>query len=249
MTALLILGGIVLFFALLLSLNLKLDIAMLDEVTIRGGVGPVMLTLSPKKKRVVDPRDFTYKKHQKRLEKDRKIAEKRAEKKRRKAETKEAKQRLDEQEKSSAKDALETADRKKFPIGFVLALVKFVLDELDVFAGYFRTEIVALHVTVGGKDAAAVGKNYGYLSQSAAYLVEFLRCKTRMKRLKADAVKVEADFLREKTVYRIHIRLRLPLFGIVKVGCHTLGWFIGQKIAQAKRSAPPPQSENRPVTE
>ena len=70
MTFLIVLGAIVLFFVLLFSLNLKLDIALFDEVTVRAGLGPVMFTLSPKKARTVNPDDFSYKKHQKRLKKD-----------------------------------------------------------------------------------------------------------------------------------------------------------------------------------
>ncbi|MBE6599277.1 MAG: hypothetical protein E7638_07545, partial [Ruminococcaceae bacterium] len=71
MTALIIIGIIVLFFSVLFSLNLKLDIAMLDSLTVRAGLGPFWITVHPQKKKTVDPRDFTWKKHQKRLKKDR----------------------------------------------------------------------------------------------------------------------------------------------------------------------------------
>jgi len=233
-----ILAGIVLFFAVLFSLNLKLDIAMLDTLRLRAGLGPVMLTLSPKKERIINPDDFTYEKHQKRLRKDRKLALKKAEKKRLKAEKKEAAKAAAEAEKKAAEEALEEVKKKKFPLGFIIALIEFVFHELGVFVGYFRTEIVALHVTVGGKDAAAIGKTYGIVSQSVQYLLELLEYKTHMKKLKEGSVSVSADFLREKTDFKIHIRLKLRLFSIIKVGCHALVWFIRQKIKEAKYAAP-----------
>ncbi len=237
MTALIVIGCIVLFFAVLFSLNLKLEIRMLDTLVVRGGLGPLMLTLSPKKKKTVDPRDFTYKKHQKRLEKERKQAIRKAERRWKKDEAKAAKKAEAERIKADAENALEDVDKKKFPLGFILALIKFVFRELRVFIGYFRTEIKVLHVTVGGEDAAEVGKTYGYLSQSVAYLLEILKCNTRMKKLKAESVSVNADFLLPKTTYRIHIKLRLSLWSIFKVGCHALGWFIGQKLREEKRRA------------
>ena len=88
MTVLIVLGAIVLFFVVLFSLNLKLDAKIADETVIRAGLGPIMLTLTPKKERQLDPKDFSYKKHQKRLEKDRKKALKKADKKRLKDEKK-----------------------------------------------------------------------------------------------------------------------------------------------------------------
>lgn len=239
-----ILAAIVLFFAVLFSLNLKLDIAMYDTLTLRAGLGPVMLTLSPKKERKINPDDFTYEKHQKRLEKDRKRALKKAEKKRLKDERKAAKKEEETAAKNAAEEALEEAKKKKFPLGFIIALVEFVFHELGVFAGYFRTEIVALDITVGGKDAAAVGKSYGIISQSVEYLLELLEYKTRMKKLKEGSVAVRADFLLEKTKFHIHIKLKLRLFSIIRVGVHALAWFIRQKIKEAKYAVLPSSAKD-----
>ena len=74
MIVLYILLGIVLFFALLFSLHLKVFIELEDKLKLRVGYGPVIITLSPKKKKKIKLSDFTYKKHQKRLEKERKKA-------------------------------------------------------------------------------------------------------------------------------------------------------------------------------
>lgn len=227
-----ILAAIVLFFIVLLSLNLKLDIAMYDTLTLRAGLGPVMLTLSPKKKRRINPDDFSYDKHRKRLEKERKKVAKKAAIKKQKEDRKAA-------EKAAAAEALTEAKENRFPLGFIIALLEFVFHEFGVFVGYFRTEIVTLDITAGGKDAAAVGKNYGIISQFVEYLLELLDYKTHLKKLKDGSVSVKADFLLEKTTFHIHIKLKLRLFSIVKVGCHALVWFIKQKIKEAKHTALP----------
>ncbi len=238
MTFLIVLGAVVLFFVLLFSLNLKLDAAMLDTLTIRAGIGPVMLTLTPKKERVIDPDDFTYEKHQKRLARERKRLLKKAEKKRLKAERKATQKAEAERIKKDAEKAGKELEKKKFPLGFILALAKFAIRELDRFIGCFRIEIAALHITVGGKDAAAVGKTYGILAEAVPLLIEYLDHKTRLKRIKKNAVSVRADFLLEKTKVYAHIRLKLPIGSILKVGIHALCWFIGQKIREAKSSVP-----------
>ena len=67
MTALYIILAIVLFFALLLSLRVQLYIRQTDELRLRAGVGPVVITLSPKKEKKIKLSDFTPKKHAKRL--------------------------------------------------------------------------------------------------------------------------------------------------------------------------------------
>lgn len=244
MTFLIILGAIVLFFALLFSLDLRLDVSLSDETTIRAGLGPVMLTLSPQKERHIDPKDFTYKKHQKRLAKDRKKALKKAEKNRLKDEKKAAQKAEQEKAKKEAEKSGEALPKKKFPFGFILALVKFVFRELDVFIGYFRVEIKALHITAGGKDAAEIGRNYGYFSAALPMLIELLDHKTKLKKLKQDAVSVTADFLLAKTKITAHIQLKLRLGCIIKVGIHALIWFIGQKIREAKPLPAPLPKEN-----
>ena len=53
MIALYILLGIVLFFALLFSMKIKVYVRLTDELRLRAGFGPVLLTLVPKKKKAV----------------------------------------------------------------------------------------------------------------------------------------------------------------------------------------------------
>ena len=76
-----ILLGIILLVGLLLSFHIKIYLHLGDELHLRAGLGPIMLKLAPKKPpKPIDLRDYTYEKHQKRLEKDRKAALKKKQK-------------------------------------------------------------------------------------------------------------------------------------------------------------------------
>ena len=173
---------------------------------------------------------FTYEKHQKRLKKERL----RAMKKKEKAEQKKQAKALAKQAEQTAKEeaAAEEAgeDVKKFTLEAILEIIEFVLEEFPRFTSYIHTEIRMLDITVAGKDAADCAKKYGIIAQLTSYLLEILDNGTAMKPLKPDAVAVRADFLAAKTVYRMDIRIRLRLFSIVRVGFHTLVWYIKRKI-------------------
>lgn len=220
-----ILAGIVLFLALLLSLRFKLEVALYDQLLLRVGLGPVMITLSPPKKRRIDPKQFTYKKHQRRLNRDRKRALKKAEKKKRKASV-------------AAEERLKKESKEKPSLEFIIALVEYILQEFGVFAKCVRTEIKTLEITVGGKDAAAIGKSYGVISQSVEYLIELLRLKTHLKIGKDSSVSVRADFLLEKTRFNVHIKLNFRLFSVLRTGARVLAWYVRRKIKKAESPAP-----------
>ncbi len=226
-----ILLGIAALLGVILSMRLKIYIRMTDTFGLRAGLGPVVLTLAPAKpKKPVDLKDFTYEKHRKRLQKEqaraRKKAEKAEQKKQAKALAKEAEKTA--REETAAEENGEPV--KKFTLEAVLGIIEFVLEEFPRFTSYIHTEIRMLDITVAGKDAADCAKKYGIIAQLTSYLLEILDNGTALKPVKADAVSVRADFLAAKTVYKMDIRIRLRLFSIVRVGFHTLVWFIKTKI-------------------
>lgn len=214
----------------LLTLRLKLYITMTDSLCLRAGLGPIVLTLVPSGRRTsVDLRDFTYEKHAKRLRREKRKRERRVEaakkKKLRELCQKAEQTSVDE---STAEQAGKTP--KKLTLEAILELVEFVLDEFPRFTSYIQTEIRELDIAVARRDAADCAKRYGVIAQLVSYLLELLDEHTSMKPLRQGAVAVRADFLAEKTVYRIDLRIRLRLFSIVRVGFHTLVWFIRSKL-------------------
>ncbi|MBR5313418.1 MAG: hypothetical protein IKU40_11120 [Clostridia bacterium] len=226
-----ILLGIAALLGVILSMRLKIYIRMTDTFGLRAGLGPVVLTLAPAKpKKPVDLKDFTYEKHQKRLKKEQARARKKAEKAEQK---KQAKALAKEAEKTAREEAAAEENGepvKKFTLEAILDIIGFVLEEFPRFTSYIHTEIRTLDITVAGKDAADCAKKYGIIAQLTSYLLEILDNGTALKPVKADAVAVRADFLASKTVYKLDIRIRLRLFSIVRVGFHTLVWFIRTKI-------------------
>ena len=225
MTALYIILAIVLFFALILSLRVQLYIRQTDELRLRAGVGPVVITLTPKKQKKIKLSDFTPKRHAKRLLKDKKKAEK-----------KEAKKALkDEKKKGSMKSEIKKAEETsrgnaENKINGVIEIIKFVFEEFPRLASYMRTEIKMLSVTVGGKDADDCARKYGAICALTACLIELLDNKTSLKRMKSGAVSVNADFISEKTKLMIDVSLKISIFSILKVGFHTVKWLISQKL-------------------
>lgn len=235
MIVLYILLGIVLFFALLLSLHLKVYLVLDDKLHLRAGLGPVMFTLAPKKKKTVRLSDFTYEKHQKRLAKEALRQEKKSAKKAARDAKKKEAQSLTEQAKNAAAETEE--EKSSLKLSAILELIQFVLEEWPKFCSYVKTDVRRLHVTVGGKDADQTARTYGKIAALTSLLVELLYHKTDMRKPKPGAVDVRADFLAEKTRFHLNLRFRLRLFSIVRVLCHTLVWFIRQKVKENHHSS------------
>ncbi|MBQ4354693.1 MAG: hypothetical protein IJC71_07345 [Clostridia bacterium] len=228
-----VLLGILLFLVLLFSLHIKFYLKLDGETTIHAGLGPVVLRLAPKKpQKPVNLSDFTYEKHQKRLAKERRAALKKSEKKARKEQAKREKKALQEQAQKAAETIEQAQDEEK--LASIFDILSLVFDELPKLASYFKTEIRMLDITVGGKDADQIARTYGKIAAAVPLLIELLSHKTTFKKLKPDVIHVEADFLAPKTTFHIHIRLRLRLFSILRIGFHALVWFIRLKIRQAK---------------
>ncbi|MBR6676236.1 MAG: hypothetical protein IKL24_02765 [Clostridia bacterium] len=235
MIVLYILLGIILFFALILSLHIKVFIKLDDGLRLRVGLGPVVLTLSPKKKKKVKASDFTYKKHQKRLLKDKKKKDKKAKKQAEKEEKKKQAKLLKKEAETAAEASEEAAAGNK--LGTILELIKFVLLEIPIFASYIKTDVRKLIIIVGGKDADVTARSFGAVSAIVANLMELLSNKTQLRPVRENTVGVFADFTAEKITYNLDLYFKLRLFSIVRVGWHALKWFISQKIKESKTQA------------
>ncbi len=210
-----ILLGIVLFFALLCAIPLRLRIRLEEAVMLEAGIGALVLLRIPKVKKPVRLSDFTYEKHQKRLAKEAATAERKKQKAKAKADKKAAKsQRKKAKDTSAAKvgeitEAARDAGKKENKLAGILSLVQCVLSALPGFFGGFRCKIYCLDVTVGGKDAADAAKNFAVYSQSLAYLLEFLTLKTRFVKPRENTIAIRADFLSEKTKVKADLYLQL----------------------------------------
>lgn len=234
MTALCITLGIILLLALLLSLRAKIFITLDGGLTLRAGLGPVALTLVPKKEKNKNrkkPRlsDFSRQKHLKRLERDAKAEAKKAAKKQKKKQKKlaEKKDAIEEKAKETAERSAASPAEK---IRGVFELVSFIIDEFPRLASYTHIVVRKLYVTVSSPDAAVTAEMYGGICIGVSTALELLANKTKLKKMKEDAVCIYPDFLGEKTNVCADIKISISVFSVLRVGAHTLGWLIKKKL-------------------
>ena len=228
MTALYVILGIVLFFCFLLSLRVRVRVMLGSDLRARAGLGPVMLTLLPQKKKKIKLSAFTYEKHQKRLEKERRKKLKKARKKKAKSENR---AKTDEIRKK-AENASLSHDKGDAAVS-VLEIIRFALDEFPRLASYFHIHIRRLRIVVGGEDAAKIALDYGKLEAAVSLTAELLENKTKLHKIKDGDISVRADFLAPKTSVEMDIALSVSLFSLVRVAVHSIKWFIGMKMKKS----------------
>lgn len=206
----------------LLSLNFKLCLKIDGTTHIRAGVGPVVFSLLPKKKKKIRLKDYTYKRYKKNLEKKRKKQLKKAEKldKKRKAEE------LKKKNAEAAKDKTETPEEKLFTLS---SLLEFAAEQFPKAVSKLKINVKKLIVKVGGNDAAKIALDYGKLEAAVSLLMELLDNKTRLSKIKEGSVIVYADFLAEKTTVELDISVKIRGFSIVGLALSSLVWLIKSK--------------------
>ena len=206
-----ILLGIAVFFILLGAIPLRLRIRLEEEFTLMAGIGPLVLFRIPKTEKPVNLRDFTYKKHRKRLEKEQEANRKKKLKKQQSAEKKQQKKNAAAEKAKEIEKTAAEAGQKENKLEGILSLVSCVLDGLPGLFGGFKCRIYHLDITVGGKEAAETARNFGIFSQSLAYLLEFLSCKTRFVRPRENSIAIRADFLLAKTSVKADFYLQIRI--------------------------------------
>lgn len=207
----------------LLSLNFKLYLKFDGATQIRVGIGPVMLTLLPRKKKKVRLRDYEYKRYKKNLEKKRKKQLKKAEKLAKKRKADELKKKADE----AVKDKAEAPEEKLFTLS---SLLEFAAEQFPKAVSKLKIGVKRLIVKVGGNDAAKIALDYGKLEAAVSLFVELLDNKTRLSKIKEGTVLVYADFLAEKTTVELDISVKISVFSIVSIGFSSLAWLIKSKF-------------------
>ena len=231
MIILYILAGIAAVLLLICLIPLRVRIKVGESFSLTVGIGAIPLFRIPGK--TSDPhanlRDFTYKKHQKRLAKDAAKSEKRKQKRAAKQEAKrlkkeEAAKKKEEAKKHAAEHGTAVPLTEK--ISGILELVELVLDELPKLFGRFTCRIHKMHVIVGGKDAASAAVNFGIISQACAYLLEILDNRTRLKKPKDHSIVVKVDYLLEKPQFDLDIVLQVFVGGILHTGISLLIGYI-----------------------
>ena len=209
MLALYIIGGIFLFFALILSLKATITIAYHDDVALTVRVLFIKLRILPKKEEKKGPHSMTAKDAQKIKKKLRKKQQKKADAKQKKAEKKAAKkeQPKEEKKKKSLSDILD----------IIVLIRKLLAKVVKTFFGHLRIDIARIKIRVAMGDAATTALAYGVISQSINLLFPTLEKIKNFSTPKARDIDVSADFAGEDTEIDVKISVSLRVWHLFHV--------------------------------
>ncbi len=233
MTALLILGILLLFFIFLLSLKARITICYRDELTLSVKVLFIKIGILPKKEKV-GPHSMSAKK----AKKIREAAAKKEKKKREAALEKKAKKAQKKENKKNApkKSISEIMDM----ISLIRKLVAIVIRR---FFKHLRIDIARLRITVATGDAATTAIAYGAITQSINLLLPVLERVKNFGLPRTTELDIQPDFTAEAPDVDIVISFSLRVWHLFHVAFGALKTLIKHLVnGKMKKSASPSDS-------
>lgn len=223
MTALIVIGCILLFLVLLLSLKVTLTFMYSDELVLYVRVLFVKIKILPKSKKKSGPHSMSARK----AEKIKNKLAKKAEKKRLKAEEKRKK-------KQAKKELEEKEPKQKKSLSEVLDIIRMITDTskkaTKTFFGHLRVDVAKLHVNVATGDAATTAIAYGAISEAAFYLFEVLEPLDGVSMPDRKNVSICADFLSDSFTADIKISLSIRVWHVLHTALAALGKLVKHLI-------------------
>ena len=213
----LVLGGILLFIALLLVTRIRIFFSYSDKILLYVKILFLKINILPGKSRKPKLRNFKIKRYRKRRIKEIKKAQRDSKKKK----DREKKHAKPEKEEEGPKPSL--ADNVRYIINLIRHVLFLVLKKL---IGYIRIDIERLHITVGTGDAAKTAVNYGLISQSVSYLLELLSQNTHCRTGTPGSISVNPDFIAEKTTADVSLSVSIRIWQIFALAFKALAAFL-----------------------
>ncbi len=224
MTALYILGGILLLIIGILMLRAELLIKYADDFGLAVRVCGIKIKILPKKPKKVRPRDFSPKKIAKREQKAKDKAEKDAARKKEKQAQKEA-------DKAKKAELKKQGKLKKKPLSEIIPLIlELVRTAVGRFAKHLRVRVARLHINVATGDAAKTAVTYGVISQAVSYIAALLDSTGTLRYPARSDVDIHADYLSEKMTADIEIGFSLCVWQLFDILIRTGISFIKQEV-------------------
>ena len=210
MTALIVIGCIILFFALILSLKAKITVVYDGEVALFVKVLFIKIKILPKKKKK-GPHSMSEKKahkiKQKLLEKQKK---------------KKLKQQQKKQEKEAKKHDKEHGVKEKKSLSDILDIIGMVKNIVSVvikrFFKHLRVDIARLKIKIATGDAATTALAYGAVSQAAMYLFTVLAPVKGFSFPKEKDTDISCDYLSDTTTIDIKISFSIRVWHVFHIG-------------------------------
>ena len=231
MTALIVIGIIILFFVLLLSLKATVTIVYAGEVQLFLRVLCFNIKLVPAKKKKYS-QSMSAKKA-------RKIKEKAAKKKAKKLSKKKEKELAKEEEKKAIAQG-KVQKEKKSPgeildiISLVANLIKKVIGK---FFGHLTIKLARIKLKIATGDAATTAITYGAVTQAINLLFPVIDKIKTVKTPNAKQIDVVADFCSDESEIDIKICFGIRVWHIFHVAFAALGEFIKYLFKSMKRKS------------
>ena len=225
MTALTVLGIIVLFFVFLLSLKATVTIAYSDEVSLSVRVLFLKLRILPKKEK------------EQRL---RSMSERKAQRIRQRIEKKQAKKAAAAKEKKErkAQHKLQKKDKPKKTLADILDVIELVrklaATVIRIFFKHLRIKVARMKIKVATGDAANTAIAYGAITQSINLLLPVLEQVKNFDLPRQADFHVQADFLGESIEADVELSFSLRVWHVLDVAFGALGAFLKHKFSKTQ---------------
>ena len=220
MTPWIVLGSILLFFILLLSLKVKIIIGYHDEVTLTVRVLFINVRILPKTKKK-SARSMSAAKAKRIRKQAAKKAKAKKEKKEQKAVQKQ--QQKKEKPKKSVADILDLIEMVR----------KLVVAVLRRFFKHLRIDVARMKIKVATGDAALTAIAYGAVSQAVNVLLPTLESVKNFGLPKTTELDIGTDFLSDSCEADILIVFSLRVWHVFHVAFGALGAFLKHKFSKA----------------
>ena len=226
MTALIILGAILLFFVFLLSLKATITIAYTDEVTLSVRVLFLKIKILPKKEKK-GPHSMSRRKAERIRAKARKKAQKKREAAKAKAEAKkQKKEAAKEKPKKSMSEILDT-----------VSMVRGIAAEvIRRFFKHLRIDVARVKIKVATGDAATTAVAYGAACTALNILLPVLAQVKNFSLPREKDFSVEPDFLGETPELDVKLSFSLRVWHLFSVALGALKKFLAHKAKSANQT-------------
>ena len=220
MTALIVIGIIVLLIAGIMLIRATVYIDYRDEVKLTVAVAGIKIKILPKKEpKPININNYSPKKFQKMLKKKEKQERKKLLKQQKKDEKKKAKKLAKQQAKDQAKNDLAAAHgKKKASLLENIALIKDIIAIFfSRFGKRFRIKVVRLNLTVASEDAATTAIMYGAATMGVHAILEILDKVTNVDYKKNSEVNIYIDYLSDKPTADVSLSFGLRVWHLFDI--------------------------------
>lgn len=217
MTALIVIGCILLLFIILFTAHAHITIELTDEFYLTVRFLGLRIRILPKKQKKYKLRHYSLKKIRKRerkaAKKAAKKAKKQAEKARKKAELAAEEAALSPEERKARKRAKKAKRPKLTDLIPLVARVAGLFSSR--FFGKLHIKVARIHIKVAAADAMTAAVLYGTINQSVQYLMEVLGRISHVDGLDKADICIQPDFLTSSLEFDCKLTFRVSLGNVL----------------------------------